>query len=134
LRSSADRARKDAEAMQQRGQDYLATWEKEMAQVSDPQMRSSAAERQVAVRATYRAIAETARGTQASYDSYMKQLQEIQKALANDLTPGGLNTVRPAIQTALTDGEALRQQLRAQSGQIDGVYAGMGGGKASGTK
>jgi chromosome segregation ATPase len=134
LQSSADRARKDAEAMQARGREYLASWEKEMAQVSDPQIRSSAAERQAAVRATYREIADTTRDTRASYDAYMKKLQEIQKALANDLTPGGVNTVRPAIQAALADGEALKQQFAVLSGHIDGVYAGMAGGQASGTK
>jgi len=134
LRSSADRARRDAEAMQERGRDYLASWEKEMAQVSDPQMRAGAAERQAAVRATYREIADTNRDTRASYESYMKKLQEIQKALANDLTPGGVDTVRPAIEAALADGEALKPQLAALRGQLDGVYAGMAGGQASGTK
>jgi len=116
-------ARERAEEMRERWQDYIANWEKEADALSSEQLRAGATERRQTVRDNYSRVREVARETQAAYEPFLKQLREIQQALALDLTPAGVEAAKPAMETARQTGAQLKEQIDAFINELDVVTA-----------
>lgn len=119
----ANTARRRADEMRQRWQDYIVSWEKESEQFSTPELRAGAAERREAVRRNYDRLQEAARATAAAYPPFLTQLRDIQKALALDLTPAGVRAARPAFESARNMATALKAKIANFMAQIDLVLA-----------
>jgi hypothetical protein len=123
--SDAARARKRAEEMRDSATQYISRWETEMQQVSNPELRASAAERRARVQSNFDDIQRTARETRDAYQPFMQDLQDVRKTLKVDLTPNGVQTVRPVMDKANADGRNLIQRLDALIAELDEVTAGM---------
>ena len=128
LKAAGDRARARAQDMRARSRDYAASWEKEMDQVSSPELRAGASDRRAKVKQDFDKLSATARSGADAYRPYLRNLQEIQIALASDLTPAGVDSAKPVIQKAKADGEALQQRIDDFIAQIDEVSGSMSGG------
>lgn len=116
-------ARERADQMRDRWQEYIANWEKEADALSSEQLRAGATERRQTIRDNYSRVREVARETQSAYEPFLKQLREIQQALALDLTPGGVEAAKPAMETARQTGAQLKEQIDAFINEIDIVTA-----------
>jgi len=125
VQAAGDRARARAQTMRENGRAYVARWEKEMDQVSSPELRAGAAERRQKVKANYEQIVTTGRSVRDAYQPFLKNLQDIQRALASDLTPAGVGAASAAIDKAKTDGAALNERLDGLIAQLDDVAQGM---------
>ena len=134
LKASGERAKARGQDMRNRQRQYVAAWQKEMDQISNPELRAGATERRAKVQANFDRIASTARATGDAYRPYLQNLQEIQKALANDLTPAGVDAARPAIEKAKAQGDTVQQRLDSLIAELDQVGGSMssGAGQASG--
>jgi chromosome segregation ATPase len=117
----ASRAQARAQRMQSQWQQYITTWEQELAQVGTPELRATAAERRKAVRRNFERIRREVNDVQAAYRPFIEQLQDIQTALALDLTPAGLQAARPAIDPARQTGSQLMRQIAEVVTEIDNV-------------
>jgi chromosome segregation ATPase len=99
-------ARRRATEMQQQSLLYMDTWEKET-------------ERRHAVEKDYDRLRDAARATADAYQPLVTYLASIQKALASDLTPAGVNAAQPAFESARSAAIDLRQQTANFIDQID---------------
>ena len=134
VKAGGDRARARAQDMRARGQQYVAKWEKEADQVSSPELKAGMEQRRAKVKQRYDEIKSTAQAARDAYDPYLRDLQDIQRALANDLTPGGVDAARGAISKAKAEGQTLQQRiddLIAQLDEVSGSMSSSGGRQAS---
>lgn len=109
--SQAKRARSRVEEMNKRSSQYIAQWEKEMSQVSSPELRAAAEERRQRVRQNFDEVSTAAQSVREAYEPFIQDLRDINKTLGLDLTPAGVQSARPAINKANADAETLNQRL-----------------------
>ena len=131
VQAAGDRARARAQTMRANGRAYVARWEKEMDQVTSPELRAGAAERRQKVKDNYEEIVAAGRSVRDSYQPFLKSLQDIERALASDLTPAGVDAARAAIDKAKADSVVLNERLDAVIAELDEVSGGISGSAAS---
>jgi hypothetical protein len=133
LKSQGDRARQRGQQMRANQRAYVENWQKEMATISDPDLKAGAAARQQAIKANFDHLSATAQAVGDAYRPYLATLQEIQKALANDLTPAGVDAAKPAMAKASAQGQALSGRIDNLIAELDDMRGGMtAGAQASG--
>ncbi len=116
-------ARRRASQMQAQWRQYIASWEREIGQLSTPELRAGAAERRQMVRQDYDRLRDAAGAMEQAYPPFLTQLRDIQKSLSLDLTPPGVRVVQPAFEDAHKSGAALKQTITTFMVQIDQVTA-----------
>jgi len=108
--------------MSVKGNDYFTEWDNSY---TDPEIRELSERRRIEIREGYVKISEASIGVKGSLKSYLTDIREIQKYLSNDLTPQGIESIRPVAQRALTDGDTLREAVKPVLVAIDRVKADM---------
>ena len=121
----AERARRRGADMRERADAYVARWQKEMSDVQNPELRAGAEARREKVKQNFERVQSAAHAARDAYQPYMNSLQDIQKVLAVDLTPQGVQTARPAIDQANAAARTLNERLDALIRELDDVSAGM---------
>jgi hypothetical protein len=122
------------EKMRVKGNDYFADWE---SSYTNPEIRELSERRRIEIREGYVKISEASIGVKGTLKSYLTDIREIQKYLTNDLTPQGIESIRPVAQRALTDGDNLKETVKPvliaiDRVKIDMVQGGMNKGPATG--
>lgn len=115
------RAGVHAERMQSHWQQYITTWEQELQEIATPELRAQLAERREEVRRDFDRIREEVNDVQAAYGPFLQQLEDIQRALSLDLTPGGLQATEPALESTYQAGVELRREIAQAVNEIDSL-------------
>lgn len=110
------------EKMSKQGTAYFAEWE---SSYSNPEIRELSELRRIEMREVYAKIPEASIGVKGALKSYLTDIKDIQKYLSNDLTPQGIESIRPIAQTAVKDGDNLKEAIRPVLTAIDQVKAEM---------
>ncbi|MDR3579598.1 MAG: DUF2959 family protein [Oryzomonas sp.] len=110
------------EKMRVKGNDYFAEWE---SSYTNPEIRELSERRRIEIREGYVKISEASIGVKGTLKSYLTDIREIQKYLSNDLTPQGIESIRPVAQRALTDGDNLKETVKPVLAAIDRVKVDM---------
>ena len=121
--SAAARAKKRAKDMTETGKDYFTKWEKEMAAVSDPDIRKLAEERKAKLQATFGNIRTSMEPTRDQFNAWLADLKDLQKYLSNDLTIGGVDAAKELIAKNKAEGLAVQQSLDKAIGELNTVVA-----------
>ncbi|MBE0568123.1 MAG: DUF2959 family protein [Deltaproteobacteria bacterium] len=106
------------EQMRVRGNEYFAEWE---SSYTSPEIRELSERRRNEMREIYAKIPEASIGVPGALKSYLTDIKDIQTYLSNDLTPQGVETIRPMAQRAVTDGENLKEAVKPVLIAIDRV-------------
>lgn len=122
-RDHAAAAQRRAESLRSQRVAYLARWEKEVSELNDPALKSSAQERVQQVRDTFGQITELADQARAAYEPFMTSMTDIEKYLAADLTPAGINNARPSIDNAVAQGKDVFEKLNQLINAVNGLSA-----------
>lgn len=125
LQRTGEVAKSRWQDMRTRGDNYIQSWQKEISQVTDPQLRESMEARKELLKQNYEKIAETARAVRAAYEPYARTLNEIEKALRMDLTPAGVTVVQPMLERAAGDADVLKTKLADLRRQLNEVMGEM---------
>ena len=125
LVSTGEKAKARWNDMRVRGDQYVAKWQSEMEQVTNPEIKQNLAARREKVRADYEKISASAKEVRDAWDPYMSDLQEIKKALSLDLTSEGIKGMQGPMSTAKAKGATLSQKLDAFLTQLAGLLSGM---------
>ena len=104
--------------MRTRGNDYFMEWE---SSYTNPEIRELSERRRIEMREVYAKIPEASIGVKGALKSYLTDIREIQKYLANDLTPQGIAAINPIAQRALADGENVKETIKPVLSAIDQV-------------
>lgn len=95
--------------MRARGNDYFMEWE---SSYTNPEIRELSERRRIEMRAIYAKIPAASIGVKGALKSYLTDIREIQKYLANDLTPQGIAAISPTAQRAIMDGESVKEAIK----------------------
>lgn len=122
------------EQMSTRGDKYFAEWERSY---TNPDIRELSERRQIEMREAYAKIPEASIGVSGSLKAYLADIRDIQKYLSNDLTPQGVDAIKPIVQMSANDGDSVKEAVRPVLAAIDRVkyemaQGGMNRGSAAG--
>jgi hypothetical protein len=113
---------KHTEKMSTQRNEYFTEWE---SSYTNPEIRELSEQRRIELRENYARIPEASIGVKGDLKSYLGDIRDIQKFLSNDLTPNGIETIRPIALKAVTDGDSLKESIKPVLAAIDRVKAGM---------
>lgn len=121
--SAAKKAKKRAEDMKARGQDYFKQWEKELATVNNPEIRKLAEQRKADLQATFGSIRTFMEPARDQFNSWLADLKDLQKYLSNDLTIGGVDAAKELIGKTRTEGQAVQQSMDKVIAELNTIVA-----------
>jgi len=98
-----------SEKMRARGNEYFAEWE---SSYTNPELRELSERRRIEMREVYAKIPEASIGVKGALKAYLTDIKEIQMYLSYDLTPVGIEAIRPTAQKALVDGENVKEAIK----------------------
>ncbi len=117
-----------SDKMRTRGNEYFVQWE---GSYTNPDIRQLSERRRIEMREGFGKIADASIGIKGSLKSYLSDIGEIQKYLSNDLTPQGMESIRPVAQRAVIDGDNLKQTVKPVLSAIAQVKIDMAQGGAN---
>jgi hypothetical protein len=109
--SAAAKAKKRSEAMKASGQKYFQAWEKDLAAVSDPDIRKLAEERKAKLQTTFDNIKTNLEPAREQFNTWLANLKDLQKYLGQDLTISGVDAAKDLIAKSKTGGVAVQETL-----------------------
>jgi len=108
----AKRLNRHTEQMKRRGNNYFREWDQQDNKYTNPQIQALSEQRRTELRETYSQIAASSVGVKGAMDTYVADIKEIEKYLAYDLTPKGIEAIAPVAQRTKRDGEKLKEAIR----------------------
>lgn len=133
----ADAIRENDTDLKRNGNAYLAQWQRDTSNVSDPELRALAEQRRNQIAESSNAMRSTLTVAAGSFEAFLRDINDIHKVIGNDLTPAGQANVRQTTvaQTAQSGGaragdairdaeraiDSLRSQITPTSGAAGGV-------------
>ncbi len=119
--SRAGTVRKRAEQIKARGEAYFASWGKELEAISDAELYGNVTRRKASVQESYQETVRSMALTAESLDQFAPDLNDIKTAVGNDLTPGGISSVRDVGARAQAHGKVLIARIDAVIAELDFV-------------
>ncbi len=115
------RMNKHANAMATKGREYFDTWEQELSNILNSELRAKGAERREELSETFNRITARAQEVQMTYQPFISDLVDIKTALGNDLTTRGMVSMKPYITKANEYGKIVMTKLQALADEVDRV-------------
>lgn len=116
--------------LQKMGKRYFPTWQEEIASIGSEELRAKAEERRAALESRFDSVIANYEELKNSSNTLLGSLTDVQTVLKNDLTSGGLQTVRPTVDNALSAAEKVRgaiSSLQADFGALQAEFSPMMG-------
>jgi hypothetical protein len=122
----ADAIRENDTDLRNNGNRYLSQWQRDASNVSDPELRAIAEKRRAQIAESSQSMRATLTSTAGSFAAFLRDINDIQKVIGNDLTPTGQANVKQTsvaqsaqsegarVQSAIRDAEQAIQILRSQ--------------------
>jgi len=104
---------------------HVKAWQKEMESVKDPMIRASLESRRDAVRTNYKLVQMYADDARKAYEPCLRRNKEIVQALSIDLSPAGIVSLGPAIDSVMADGTTLSMKLAAMQHALNNIANGV---------
>ena len=89
----ADNTRARITAMQDASKDYFDAWKADIAGINNASLRNKAQKRMNAVLENYNGVIKSLSDASDKFKPLLSDLDDVQKMLANDITPGGVKAV-----------------------------------------
>jgi hypothetical protein len=121
LDRQAQRARMDADSMRQARAQYFSQWQATMAETDNPTLRQAAADRRARLRAGEERIVTAAGDLKESYDPFMRDLQDVRKFLADDLSADRASILGPLAKKSNQSGATVKHKIDALIAEVDAV-------------
>jgi hypothetical protein len=117
----ADETLQKSEDVRSRGRELFAEWSAETESIQDPEIRTIAEERRRTLNEDYNTMQTPLITARNDLNLVRSNLTDIQKALALDLTPAGIDAVKEAIDRINRNAATSVQSLDALSSQLDAI-------------
>ena len=119
----ADGIRSTAMAMRDQGDSYFATWDAELATMTNTDLRSQSAAQRAATQQAYHEIAAKAPDVRTAYDKFMDDLTNLRTYFERDKSASGVAAASSQIARTQADGAELQRQLDQESANLARVQS-----------
>lgn len=103
---------KHAVEMKSSGEAYFAEWDSDNQNYDNPDIQKRSDERRAELGRIYDKIAQNNVGVKAAFQSYVSDVNEIERFLSNDLTGDGMNSITSISDKVVTNGSDLKNKLQ----------------------
>jgi chromosome segregation ATPase len=118
LESSGKDVESKVAAMRAKGGDYFKAWDEQTAQIKNEDIKNRSAARKEEMMKRFSDIKMNYTQASESFKPFMSDLKDIQTALATDLTPAGVSSIKGAAQKANKDAMPLKDTLNKLAQQF----------------
>lgn len=119
----ADAIRENDTDLRKNGNSYLAMWQRDASNISDPELRALAEQRRGEIAQSSQSMRSTLTAAAGSFEGFLRDINDIHKAIGNDLTATGQASVKQTsvAQTAQSEGARAKTALHQAEQAIDGL-------------
>lgn len=119
----ADAIRENDTDLRKNGKAYLAQWQRDASNVSDPELRAIAEQRRGQIEQSSQGMRSTLTSAAGSFEAFLRDINDIRKVIGNDLTPTGQASVRQTTvaQSAQSEGARAKSALQDAEQAIDSL-------------
>lgn len=125
LESSVADVQNKVAAMRAKGNEYFKAWDQQTAQIKNEDIKNRSAQRKAELQQKFTEIKMSYTEASEGFKPFVSDLKDIQTALATDLTPAGLNSIKGAADKANKDSVPLKTSLAKLAGQFKDLGASM---------
>jgi chromosome segregation ATPase len=123
LESTAEKARKRAAAMREQGKAYFDAWEKQLAEVKNPEIQQMAQQRKQKLQTAFDNIKHVSEPLKQQFDPWMSDLKDLDKYLSSDLTVNGVDAAKPLFKKTLDGGKEVQKSMDALIAELNTISA-----------
>lgn len=105
------KAGKRAAEMKAAGASYFKQWEKQLANIENPEIRQIAAEREAKLNEQFGKVAPLLEQAKADFDPFLSDLKDLRTYLSNDLTVTGLDAAKGIVKKTRETGTKLQGSI-----------------------
>jgi predicted nucleic acid-binding Zn-ribbon protein len=134
LESTANKIRKRAQDVRDKGQSYFKQWEQDLASVNNPEVRKLAEERKAKLQQTFDTIRQYTEPLKTQFDPWLSDLKDLQKYLSNDLTVGGVDAAKSLFTKTQSQGLEVQKSMDALVAELNTIAAAITPAKAKPAK
>lgn len=98
--AAGESAKACAQKMEADASTHFGSWQKEVDGIANPSLKKKAQKRLTDVQKQYEKVGSQLKEAASRFTPLLSDLNDIQKTLANDLTPGGVKSVRGSVSDA----------------------------------
>ena len=121
IKSREKSVRTERESMEKDSKAYIEKWQQEAASFQNDDLRRSSIDRQSAVKKRFTDVTAAYRTLEEEYRPFINNLTELHQALANDLTPAAVSSVKPVSSKVISDGTKVQGQIDDVVSELDGL-------------
>lgn len=92
--------------------EYFSEWEKQGESFTNPAIRETSETRRSEMAKIYAQVPEASFRIKGSYNAYLSNLKQIQQYLSNDLTPKGIEGIKPVAEKSVQEREELKASMQ----------------------
>lgn len=98
-------------SMEKASSEYFDAWQTEVNEIANESLRKKAQKRLTAVRKSYEKVVVSLQEAGKEFKPFLSNLDDVQKTLANDITPGGVKAVRGTVSDANFNVKKVRRYI-----------------------
>lgn len=110
---------KHAAQMEASGKTYFEKWDDDSEKYDNPEIQKRSDERREELSQTYDKIGEYNVGVKEAFETYVSDINEIERFLSNDLTSDGIDSITPISDKAMNNGSHLKNELQNLQSAIE---------------
>lgn len=123
LEADSARAKKSGTDMKAQGQAYFAQWEKQLAEIQNPQIKKLAEQQKNKLRQTFSSIQSYTEPLKAQFDPWLSDLKDLQKYLGNDLTIAGVDAAKGLFAKTRSEGYEVQKSMDSLVAELNTIAA-----------
>jgi hypothetical protein len=117
----ADKTLKESDTVRNNGRELFSEWNAETESINDPEIRSIAEQRRTTLRESYNTMLTPLLTARSDLNEVRSNLTDIQKALALDLTPDGVNAIKASFGRISDKAATSVKSLDAFAAELDDI-------------
>ncbi len=123
MKEYAEAIRENDTDLRKNGKTYLNQWQKDASNVSNPELRAIAEQRQNEIERKTTSMTSTISSAAQSFKGFLRDIDDIHKVIGNDLTPTGQASVRNTTlaQTVRQEGDQVKSAIQNAEQAIQDV-------------
>src|SRR4029079_2683343 len=117
--SAAELTRTRVPWMGSDGRKYFQDWQATVNGIANPSLRKKSQKRLDAVQASYNKVDASLQLAGEKFKPFLSDLADIQKALASDVTPGGVKAIKSTVRSANWNHQFVNKAVNSAISEMD---------------